>query len=110
MTSLPRKIVKQVRLADPQTLEAALDKALAVEDMLTEGLDYQPRQVSVRPKTQAVQPPGPTQYSTGYEHKAVSPDDRQSQVCWKCHQRGHPCICTVPDSALQDPGNAQGSV
>ena len=108
---LPLPLRQQVRLADPQTLEAALDKALAVEDILTEGLDYQTRQVSVRPRTQAVQSPGPTSYSTGSERKAMSPDDRQSQVCWKCHQRGHIWrLCTVPDSALQAPGNAQGSV
>ena len=108
---LPFPLRQQVRLADPQTLEAALEKALAVEDILTEGLDYQHRQVSVRPKTQAIQPPGPTSYPTGYERKAMSPDDRQNQVCWKCHQRGHTWrLCTVPDSALQEPGNAQGSV
>ncbi|AWP07926.1 Hypothetical protein SMAX5B_011654, partial [Scophthalmus maximus] len=77
----------QVRLADPQTLEAALHKALAVEDILTEGLDFQPRQVSVRPKTQALQPPGPTSFPTGSERKVMSPDDRQNLVCWKCHQR-----------------------
>ena len=108
---LPLPLRQQVRLADPQTLEAALEKALAVEDILTEGLDYQPRLVSVRPKTQAIQPPGPTSYPTGYEHKAMSPDGRQNQVCWKCHQRGHPWrLCTGPDSVLQEPGNAQGSV
>lgn len=62
---LPLPLRQQVWLADPQDLEAALEKALAVEDILTRGLNYQPRQASIWPRNQALQPPGPTLSSTG---------------------------------------------
>lgn len=110
---LPLPLRQQIRLADPQTLEAALEKALAVEDILIEGFEPHPRQVSTRPKTQAFQLPGPTSVPMGPGRPPMSPEDRRSQICWRCNQGGHSRrFCPVPDSALgaSAPGNARGSV
>ena len=108
---LPLPLRQQVRLADPQTLEAALEKALAVEDILIEGFDNLSGQVSTRPKSQASPQIGPTSLPTGPGRPFPSPEDRQRQICWRCNQGGHTWrFCPILDSALGVPasGNAQG--
>lgn len=102
---LPPPLRQQVRLADPQTLEEALDKALAVEEILIEGFEgfSQPQ------PTRAPRSAPPTRASG---RPPVAPGGRDDRVCWRCNQKGHTqWSCTVPDSALNAPesGNGQGS-
>lgn len=110
---LPPPLRQQVRLADPQTLEAALEKALAVEDILMEGFEPHSGPGSTHHKTQAPQPPGPAPVLAGPGRPLMSPEDRSRQICWRCNQGGHSRrFCPVPDSALGVPAseNARGSV
>ena len=102
---LPPPLRQQVRLADPQTLEEALNKALAVEEILIEGFES-------FPQPQPTQTPRSAPPSRSSGRPPAAPGGRDDRICWRCNQRGHTqWVCTVPDSALNAPesGNGQGS-
>ena len=109
---LPSPLCQQVRLADPQTLEEALEKALAVEEILIEGFGQPPSRELEFPQPRPTQAPRPIPPARASGRPPVAPRDRDDRVCWRCNQRGHTqWFCTVPDSALNAtaPGNGQGS-
>lgn len=105
----PARLRQQVRLANPLTLEEALERALAIEEILCElPVDDSSRAAIPHPQTCAVQMTAPRRTTPVAKRQGEG-----TPTCWRCGQTGHiRQNCTLSDASLltKDSGNESGPV
>lgn len=114
----PEALRQHVRLARPETLEEALERALAIEEVFSES--HTAPISRAHPQVYQAQlsspPPQPTTTAARPRRSGpprFQPDGAQGQICWRCGQSGHRRRdCTRLDSMLEAEvsGNESGPV